>query len=74
VASEARQYGINEDVVTVAVQGSTAEAIITYAEENDIDCIVMGTHGRTGLDRFVIGSIAERVVRKSSVPVMTVRS
>ena len=38
-----------------------------------MDVIVMGTHGRTGLDHYLIGSVAERVVRRSSVPVLTVR-
>jgi nucleotide-binding universal stress UspA family protein len=47
--------------------------ILEYAEGADIDLIVMGTHGRTGLDHYLIGSIAERVVRQSPVPVLTVR-
>jgi nucleotide-binding universal stress UspA family protein len=38
------------------------------------DLVVMGTHGRTGLDRVIVGSVAERVVRRSPVPVLTVRS
>lgn len=47
--------------------------ILDYADAADIDLIVMGTHGRTGLDHYLIGSIAERVVRQSPVPVLTVR-
>lgn len=47
--------------------------IIDYADAADIDLIVMGTHGRTGVDHYLIGSIAERVVRQSLVPVLTVR-
>jgi nucleotide-binding universal stress UspA family protein len=47
--------------------------ILRYAKDNDIDLIVMGTHGRTGLVHVLLGSVAERVVRKSSCPVLTVR-
>jgi nucleotide-binding universal stress UspA family protein len=47
--------------------------ILDYADAADIDLIVMGTHGRTGLDHYLIGSIAERIVRQSPVPVLTVR-
>jgi len=47
--------------------------ILEYADDADIDLIVMGTHGRTGIDHYLIGSIAERVVRQSPVPVVTVR-
>jgi len=47
--------------------------ILDYADDAGIDLIVMGTHGRTGIDHYLIGSIAERVVRQSPVPVVTVR-
>jgi nucleotide-binding universal stress UspA family protein len=47
--------------------------ILDYTDAADIDLIVMGTHGRTGIDRYLIGSIAERIVRQSPVPVLTVR-
>jgi nucleotide-binding universal stress UspA family protein len=47
--------------------------IVRYARERDIDLIVMGTHGRTGLVHALIGSVAEKVVRKSPCPVLTVR-
>lgn len=52
--------------------GAPAHAIITYAVENEIDCIVMGTHGRTGYERYLLGSVAERVVRAAPMPVMVV--
>lgn len=60
---------------TTAVVDTTApihEAIVDYAEEHAVDLIVMGTHGRTGVERFVIGSVTERTVRISPVPVLTV--
>ncbi|MEQ8211497.1 MAG: universal stress protein [Lacipirellulaceae bacterium] len=53
--------------------GSPFVEIIRYARENQIDLIVMGTHGLTGLKHALIGSVAEKVVRKASCPVLTVR-
>lgn len=53
--------------------GPTFLEIIRYAKDNDIDLIVIGTHGRTGLAHAIIGSVAERVVRKAPCPVLTVR-
>lgn len=55
------------------VSGLPYEQIITQAEENSADLIVLGTHGRTGLDHVLFGSTAEKVVRKSKIPVLTVR-
>src|SRR5699024_11447877 len=52
---------------------SAAPAILNYSEEHDIDVIVMGTSGRRGLQRMVIGSVAEEVVRHAKCPVLTVR-
>ncbi|MEZ6053904.1 MAG: universal stress protein [Planctomycetaceae bacterium] len=54
-------------------QGKPDLEIIQYAKEHEIDLIVMGTHGRTGLSHAMIGSVAERVVRMSPCPVMTIR-
>lgn len=54
-------------------EGIPHEAIITYAEEVEIDLIVMGTHGRTGDSKRIVGSVAEEVVRHADVPVLTVR-
>jgi nucleotide-binding universal stress UspA family protein len=52
---------------------STGPAILVYAEENDIDLIVMGTHGRRGMEHLFLGSVAEEVVRLAPCPVLTVR-
>jgi nucleotide-binding universal stress UspA family protein len=49
-------------------------AILTYSEENDVDLIIMGTHGRHGVDRMLMGSVAEQVVRRARCPVLTVRA
>jgi len=54
--------------------GTPATAIVEYAEENDVDLIVIGTHGRTGLSRVVMGSVAEAVVRKATCPVLAIKS
>jgi nucleotide-binding universal stress UspA family protein len=53
--------------------GSPAESIVRLAEEKSVDLIVMGTHGRTGLQHVLLGSVAEKVVRLAPCPVMTVR-
>jgi nucleotide-binding universal stress UspA family protein len=55
------------------VVGRPAREIVDYADENDIDHVVMGSHGRSGVSRIVLGSVAENVVRKSSVPVTVAR-
>jgi len=60
-------------VVTEISEGNPHEEILVYVSEHGIDMIIMGTHGRTGIDRVVMGSVAERVVRRSPVPVLTVR-
>ena len=60
-------------VVTEVVEGVPPQEILEYSATQGIDLIVMGTQGRTGVDRFVMGSVAERVVRHSPVPVLMVR-
>jgi nucleotide-binding universal stress UspA family protein len=54
-------------------EGSPLPDIIAFAKEKDIDLIVLGTHGRTGLVHVLMGSVAENVVRKAPCPVLTVR-
>lgn len=61
-------------VVTSTAQGVPAREILAYSAAHGIDLVVMGTRGRTRADRAVLGSVAERVVRRSGVPVLTVRS
>lgn len=57
-----------------AVAGTPANAIVDVAESGGYDLIVIGTHGRTGISRALIGSVAERVVRHAHCPVLAVRS
>lgn len=60
-------------VETAVVEGPPSAAIIDSAERADCDLIVMGTHGRGGINRLLLGSVAETVVRGSTVPVLTVQ-
>ncbi|MDY0270505.1 universal stress protein [Trichloromonas sp.] len=62
-------YGSYE---TFLLPGIPYDEIIKKAEEQSADLIIMGTHGRTGLDHVLFGSTAEKVVRKSTIPVMTI--
>ena len=61
--------------VNIAVEmGLAAETIIQYAQEHPVDVIVMATHGRSGLQRWVYGSVADKVLRAAHVPVLLVRA
>ena len=71
VEAIAQEHGV--PVERVQLDGSPAREIIRYADRSDVDLIVMGTHGRGGIDRLLLGSVAERVVRSATVPVLTVR-
>ena len=55
------------------VNGYAAEEILNMVESINADLIIMGTHGRKGIDRILFGSVAEKIVKSSQVPVMTVR-
>ena len=70
---------VNEDtkskisVEAIIIQGVPFAEIIRTAKERKIDLIVLGTHGRTGLSHALMGSVAEKVVRKAPCPVLTIR-
>ncbi|MFP4315322.1 MAG: universal stress protein [Desulfovibrionales bacterium] len=53
--------------------GYAAEEILNFADENVVDLIVMGTHGRKGIDRVLFGSVAEKIVKAAKMPVLTLR-
>lgn len=57
---------------TAVVQGDATQTILKWAEDPPADLIVMGTHGRRGFERLILGSVTERVLRKASCPVLTV--
>jgi nucleotide-binding universal stress UspA family protein len=61
------------DATYLVQRGFPEDAILEFAKKNEVDLIVMGTHGRRGLDRLTMGSITEKVLRKSSCPVLAVR-
>jgi nucleotide-binding universal stress UspA family protein len=58
--------------VTALRVGVTHRAILSYVDANDVDLVVVGTHGRRGLPRLLLGSVAERIVRTAPCPVLTV--
>lgn len=62
-----------KDIERSVVTGVPYEEIIKFVNENKIDLIVMGTHGRKGIDRILFGSTATQVVRNAPCPVLTVR-
>ncbi|WP_247728808.1 universal stress protein [Halovivax limisalsi] len=68
----AEEYGPGLAVRTTVERGSPADEITAYADANDVDAIAMGTKGLSGLDRVVLGSVTETVLRTASVPVVAV--
>jgi nucleotide-binding universal stress UspA family protein len=71
--------GIREDLMRSAINvevqvtgGRPADSILDYAEKHDVDLIIMGTHGRSGIARWALGSVADKVIHNSKVPVLMV--
>jgi nucleotide-binding universal stress UspA family protein len=62
------------DIKTEVLHGKAAEEIINYADKNSVDLIIIATHGRSGVSRWVWGSVADRVIRHSRAPVFIVRA
>ena len=71
-AAIAEEAGV--PVETAVETGRAGNAIVEYADANDVDHVVMGSHGRTGLSRFLLGSVAETVARRSPTSVTIVRN
>lgn len=66
----------NYEDVTVhgkVVTGYAAEEILSISESENVDMVIMGTHGRAGIDRILFGSVAEKVVKSAKCPVLTIR-
>ncbi|WP_436343841.1 universal stress protein [Natronorubrum sp. FCH18a] len=76
IVSDARERAADSDVpaTTDVVQGVPHDAIVDYAETKDVDLVAMGTHARGSLERYVVGSVAERIVNAAPMPVLTVRA
>lgn len=70
IATRAADFGI--ETTTAVQKGTPRNDNLTYADAHDIGLIVMGTHGRTGVKRALVGSVTEAVVRHSDIPVLTV--
>jgi nucleotide-binding universal stress UspA family protein len=70
----AANAGVEAVSKTVEYEPSIHQAILTYIDDHDIDLVVVGTHGRTGFDRYVLGSVTDYLVRTSPIPVLTVRA
>jgi nucleotide-binding universal stress UspA family protein len=71
VEALAEERGVSVETETVV--GRPTRAIVEFAEEHDVDQVVMGSHGRDGVSRILLGSVAETVVRRSPCPVTVVR-
>jgi universal stress protein A len=67
-------FGNSKKVFTFAVVGHPVQKLVEYAKEQAIDLIVMSTHGRTGAEHFVIGSVTEKLVRNAPCAILVMRS
>ena len=72
VAARGAQRGI--DVVWEVLEGAPHEEIEKYAERSDVDLIVVGSRGRSGIERRLLGSVTDRLLRTVSVPVLVIRA
>jgi nucleotide-binding universal stress UspA family protein len=71
VVARADDAGVRSVEASV-LNGTPVRALLDYADDRAIDLVVMGTHGRTGLNRYLLGSVTERVVRLGDGPVLAV--
>jgi nucleotide-binding universal stress UspA family protein len=72
-ATAASDAGVESATEAVEFGASIHQTILSYIEDHDVDVVVAGTHGRTGFDRYMLGSVTEKLVRTAPVPVLTVR-
>ena len=73
-ADATKQAGDHDCEITTATEiGRPARTILEYADEHEIDHVIMGSHGREGVSRLILGSVAERVMRQAPIPVTVVR-
>lgn len=70
VADNMKKAGMSAS--TVVLEGKAADAILDYAAKNGVDLIIISTHGRTGVSRWALGSVTDKVVKASNAPVMVV--
>jgi len=72
-SATASEAGVTPAAAAVELGTSVARVVRSYVDDHEVDLVVVGTHGRTGFDRYVLGSVTEKLVRTSPVPVLTVR-
>ena len=72
IVSQQKYAGLN--VQSAVIMGKAAESIADYATENEIDLIIIASHGRSGISRWTMGSVADRVLHATCVPVLIVRA
>jgi len=70
IADRLKKNGINASTVTV--EGKPSDEILNYADKNRVDLIILSTHGSSGLTRWAFGSVADKVIRHSTVPVLAI--
>ena len=71
IENMAKEIGV--DIVSEILEGNPAEEIVKYAERKGIDLIVMGTSGKSGIDRLLLGSVAEKVSKKAQCPILLIK-
>ncbi|MEO8166937.1 MAG: universal stress protein [bacterium] len=69
----AQHFGTDRKIISVIRRGVAENEIIRFAEDENVDLIVLATHGWTGMKHILLGSVAERLVRHSTIPVLTVK-
>jgi nucleotide-binding universal stress UspA family protein len=72
VVDQSQYAGVN--IQEKVIQGKVADSLAEYAEKNNVDLIVIATHGRSGISRWVWGSVADRILRSVNVPVLMIRA
>jgi len=72
VAARLAQAGIKAD--TVILSGKPADSLVRYAVDNKVDLIIMATHGRSGISKIFWGSVAEKILRATAIPVLLIKT
>jgi nucleotide-binding universal stress UspA family protein len=71
---EENRHHVTGEYESIVLSGHPAKEIVDYADREDIDLIVIGTHGFSGLDRMIFGSVAEKVIKRAPCPIMVVNT
>jgi nucleotide-binding universal stress UspA family protein len=71
---EENRHHVTGEYESIVLSGHPAKEIVDYADREEIDLIVIGTHGFSGLDRMIFGSVAEKVIKRAPCPIMVVNT